>query len=157
MKLWLLRILSAFAVALALLFPTAEPRNQVSAPEPTEQNPVKPPTRSRLDKAQGAFSSSRSRVTQVQIVKRYAKWYAKKHHGYTKRQFQMLDEIWTQESHWNWEAENKSSGAWGIAQMMMKSRVTSPFRQVQLGLKYIEHRYGSIDKAYLHKLEKGWY
>jgi len=157
MKLFLLRLSAAFAVIMALLFPTSEPKVEQAVQQPVEQNPVQPPTRSRLDKAQGAFHSSRSRVTQTQIVKRYAKWYAKKHYGYTKRQFEMLDEIWTQESHWNWEAENESSGAWGIAQMMMKSKVSSPFRQIQLGLKYIEHRYGSIDKAYLHKLEKGWY
>lgn len=103
------------------------------------------------------FNASRSRKTQKEIVQRYAQWYAKTKYGYTDRQFAKVAAIWEQESHWNWEALNKSSGAWGIAQMKLNTKVKSPFRQVEIGLEYIEHRYGGPDQAYRHKMKTGTY
>lgn len=104
-----------------------------------------------------AFDASRSRATRKEIVQRYARWYAKEKYGYTDRQFAKVAAIWEQESHWNWEAQNPTTGAWGIAQMLMKTKVKSPFRQVELGLKYIEHRYGGPDQAYRYKMRTGTY
>lgn len=115
------------------------------------------PSRSRVQIAKDNFGVSRSNVTKREIVKRYAKWYAKRHYNYTNDDFRKLDEIWTQESHWNWKALNESSGAWGIAQMIMSTRVESPFRQIEIGLAYIKHRYGNVRNAYEHKKIEGWY
>lgn len=103
------------------------------------------------------YEVSRSRKTQTAIVKRYARWYAKTKYGYTNKQFAKVSAIWEQESHWNWTAENERSGAWGIAQMLMDTKVKSPFRQVELGFKYIKHRYGTPDEAYRVKMKTGTY
>ena len=124
---------------------------------PINVEPTKTKHATVRDRVIQAFNVSRSRQTKKEIVKNYARWYAKEKYGYTDRQFAKVAAIWEQESHWNWLAHNEQTGAWGIAQMQMKTKVKSPFRQAELGLKYIEHRYGGPDQAYRHKLKTGTY
>ena len=80
-------------------------------------------------------------------------------------QWSCLWALWTAESNWRNKAENKSSGAYGIAQFMPATwknvgyeKTSDGFIQVQAGLAYIDHRYaGSPCKAYAHFLAKRWY
>ena len=65
-----------------------------------------------------------------------------------KNQFICLDKLWTLESNWRPEAHNKSAGAYGIPQILnpiLKDK--SGYQQIDLGLKYLNHRYESICQA----------
>ena len=55
--------------------------------------------------------------------------------------------LWRLESNWSPTARNKQSSAFGIPQLL-KMKETNPFKQIDLGLKYIDHRYnGDTCKA----------
>jgi hypothetical protein len=66
-------------------------------------------------------------------------------------QFNCLNRLWTKESHWNYKARNKRSGAHGIPQALPAVRMesissdwrTNPVTQIRWGLRYIEARYDS--------------
>lgn len=65
-----------------------------------------------------------------------------------KNQFKCLDKLWTLESNWRPEAHNKSGGAYGIPQIrnvILKHK--DGYEQIDLGLKYLDHRYSSICQA----------
>ena len=81
-------------------------------------------------------------------------------------QYSCLYELWMRESNWRPEAKSKKSSAYGIPQLLnstwknIKVRPTRDgYKQVDAGLRYIKHRYGSngVCKAYAHHLAKGWY
>ena len=80
-------------------------------------------------------------------------------------QWSCLWALWTAESNWRNKAENKSSGAYGIAQFMPATwknvgyeKTSDGYIQVEAGLAYLDHRYaGSPCKAYAHFLAKRWY
>jgi hypothetical protein len=73
------------------------------------------------------------------------------------KEFYCLDELWYKESKWDHKAKNKRSSAYGIPQLL-KLKETDPFKQIDRGLKYIEHRYdGCACKALAHHKAKGWY
>ena len=73
------------------------------------------------------------------------------------KQMKCLDKLWTLESQWSPTAKNKKSSAYGIPQLL-KMTETNPYRQIVLGIKYLDHRYKSdICKALnTHKI-KGHY
>jgi hypothetical protein len=64
-------------------------------------------------------------------------------------QYDCLNRLWTKESHWNYKAHNKRSGAHGIPQALPADRMevissdwrTNPVTQIRWGLRYIEARY----------------
>ena len=64
-------------------------------------------------------------------------------------QYTCLNRLWTKESHWNYKAHNKRSGAHGIPQALPAIRMevissdwrTNPLTQIRWGLRYIEARY----------------
>lgn len=63
-------------------------------------------------------------------------------------EFKCLDKLWTLESNWNYKAFNKSGKAYGIPQMknpILKNM--DKYSQVDIGLKYLDHRYSSICHA----------
>ena len=73
------------------------------------------------------------------------------------KEFYCLDELWYKESRWDHKAKNKRSSAYGIPQLL-KLKETDPFKQIDKGLKYIDHRYdGSACKAWQHWKDKGWH
>lgn len=80
-------------------------------------------------------------------------------------EFTCVDKIWTQESNWQWNAENPTSGAYGIPQSLPAKKMasagkdwkTNPATQIRWGLKYIKDRYGTPCKAWAFKRGAGWY
>jgi hypothetical protein len=73
------------------------------------------------------------------------------------KEFRCIEKLWTKESNWRPKAKNKLSTAYGIPQLL-KLKETNPYKQIDLGLKYIDKRYkGSPCKALDHHKKKGWY
>jgi hypothetical protein len=73
------------------------------------------------------------------------------------KEFYCLDELWYKESRWDFKAKNKRSSAYGIPQLL-NLKEKDPFKQIDRGLKYIDHRYdGCACKALAHHKAKGWY
>ena len=62
------------------------------------------------------------------------------------RQYLCLEKLWHLESRWSPTAKNPKSSAMGIPQLL-KLKTTNPYEQIDLGLKYIAHRYGTPCKA----------
>ncbi len=73
------------------------------------------------------------------------------------KEFRCIEKLWTKESNWRPKAKNPISTAYGIPQLL-KLKETNPYKQIDLGLKYIDKRYkGSPCKALDHHKKKGWY
>ncbi len=73
------------------------------------------------------------------------------------KEFYCLDELWHLESRWNYKAKNPKSSAAGIPQLL-NLKEKDPFKQIDRGLKYIDHRYdGCACTALAHHKAKGWY
>ena len=72
-------------------------------------------------------------------------------------EYYCIEQLWHLESRWNYKAKNPKSSASGIPQLL-NLKEPNPFRQIDKGLRYIEHRYsGSACKALQHHKIKGWY
>jgi hypothetical protein len=80
-------------------------------------------------------------------------------------QWSCLDDIWTRESGWEWDAENASSGAYGIPQSLPADKMasvasdymTDATTQIKWGLGYIQSTYGSPCAAWDFELDNGFY
>lgn len=72
------------------------------------------------------------------------------------KEYRCIELLWNAESHWNPKANNKKSSAYGIPQLL-KLKETNPYLQIDLGLKYIEKRYGSTCKAWARHKAVGHY
>jgi hypothetical protein len=72
------------------------------------------------------------------------------------RQYLCLEQLWYLESRWNPRADNKRSTAYGIPQLL-KLKTKDPYKQIDAGLKYIAHRYGTPCKALTYHLKTGHY
>jgi hypothetical protein len=78
--------------------------------------------------------------------------------------FSCLDNIWSRESGWRYNAEN-ASGAYGIPQALPGSKMasagadwqTNPATQIKWGLGYIQGRYGDPCKAWAFWQANGFY
>jgi hypothetical protein len=80
--------------------------------------------------------------------------------GWGPDQWPSLKALWTQESGWDANSVNKSSGAYGIPQALGHGH---PFAlgdarsQIAWGLNYIRGRYGSPAAAEAHERASNWY
>jgi hypothetical protein len=75
------------------------------------------------------------------------------------KQYRCLVTLWRKESNWNPLADNPKSSAFGIPQLL-KMTETNPFKQIDLGLKYIHHHRvykGDICKALDTHKKRGHY
>jgi hypothetical protein len=72
------------------------------------------------------------------------------------RQYLCLEQLWYLESKWNYRANNKRSSAYGIPQLL-KLKIKDPYLQIDAGLKYIAHRYGTPCKALAYHKKHGHY
>ena len=85
--------------------------------------------------------------------------------GWGQQQFSCLVALWNRESNWRVNAENKSSGAYGIPQALPGDKMASegsdwrfnPETQIRWGAKYIYSRYVNPCRALLHSNQTGWY
>lgn len=83
----------------------------------------------------------------------------------TEREWICLDNLWTQESQWNPDAQNPESTAYGIAQFIDQTwkqtgidKTDNAKKQIDAGLIYIEQRYKeSPCLAWEHSQRKGFY
>ena len=83
-----------------------------------------------------------------------AKQYAKTQMD--SKQFSCLKKLWGKESAWNHLADNPKSSAFGIPQILgMKEK--NPLKQVDLGIKYIKHRYKTPCRAWAFHKKHDWY
>jgi hypothetical protein len=86
-------------------------------------------------------------------------------YGWSSDQFSCLVPLWNQESGWNVEASNPTSGAYGIPQALPGSKMagagpdwqTDATTQIRWGLGYIKGTYGSPCGAWAHEQAVGWY
>ena len=111
--------------------------------------------------------NSFSQPTQTKITPR--DWVVKDSKAYAKdvvsawadNQYECLDKLWTQESHWRPEAFNKQKvmgkNAGGIPQILGLNPKTPAPLQIDRGMKYIIHRYGTPCMAWKFHQRKGWY
>jgi hypothetical protein len=84
--------------------------------------------------------------------------------GFSTSQFGCLDNIWSRESGWRYDAAN-ASGAYGIPQALPGSKMasagpnwqTDPTTQIKWGLGYIKGRYGTPCDAWAAWQQQGWY
>ena len=72
------------------------------------------------------------------------------------KEYRCLELLWMRESRWDPRANNPKSSAYGIPQLL-KLKVLDPYLQIDLGLKYIAHRYKTPCKAWAHHLKTGHY
>ena len=85
--------------------------------------------------------------------------------GFGDDQFGCLVNLWQRESGWRTNAQNRSSGAYGIPQALPGSKMakygsdwrTNPTTQIKWGLGYIAKRYGTPCGAWSNFLSRGWY
>jgi hypothetical protein len=72
------------------------------------------------------------------------------------KQYRCLVTLWRMESKWLPTAKNSKSSAYGIPQLL-KMTERNPYKQIDLGLKYIAYRYGNPCKALDHHKKVGHY
>ena len=94
--------------------------------------------------------------------KMYAKQYAKEQLNTVfgkkaKNEWQALTKLWGKESAWNWKAKNPHSSAYGIAQILGTPFDSTIEYQVNMGIKYIVHRYETPTNAWEFWKRNGWY
>jgi hypothetical protein len=86
-------------------------------------------------------------------------------YGFDASQMSCLIPLWDGESGWRVDAENASSGAYGIPQSLPGDKMatvgpdwrTNPVTQIKWGLAYIKSSYGSPCGAWDFKQGHGWY
>lgn len=90
-------------------------------------------------------------------------------YGWSHRQFDCLDALWTRESNWRSAAYNKTpvkqwrNGRWvelhagGIPQLLNLDPRTSSVRQIRAGMDYIAARYTNPCNALAFWTRKHWY
>ena len=72
------------------------------------------------------------------------------------KQYRCLEILWNRESRWDPRADNPKSSAFGIPQML-KMKELDPFKQIDLGLKYITHKHSTPCRALHFHNQRGWY
>jgi hypothetical protein len=77
-------------------------------------------------------------------------------YGWSDDQFPCLGKLWGKESGWNHLADNPNSTAFGVAQMLGEDSLLISV-QIDRGLRYVEHRYGSPCMAWQFWQRNKWY
>lgn len=72
------------------------------------------------------------------------------------KEYRCLELLWNRESKWDPRADNPKSSAFGIPQML-RLKVLDPYRQIDIGLKYISKRHSTPCKALDYHNKKGHY
>lgn len=77
--------------------------------------------------------------------------------GWNHTEWKALLRLWTRESQWNPHSKNKHSSAYGVPQILKMPVGTPIEEQIDLGIKYIIHRYKTPSRALKFHLRHGWY
>ncbi|MCT9621878.1 MULTISPECIES: phospholipase [unclassified Curtobacterium] len=101
----------------------------------------------------------------VEGAKATASSLASSKYGWGSDQFQCLDNLWTKESGWNYQAVNANGGATGIPQALPGSKMatiasdwrTNATTQITWGLQYISDAYGTPCGAWSHSQASNFY
>jgi len=92
------------------------------------------------------------------MSKTYARGFiAIEYPSWGRSEWSALKKLWGKESGWNHLADNPTSSAYGIAQVLNTKPGTPAPLQIEKGLSYIEHRYGKPSVAWAHWRKHGWY
>ena len=92
-----------------------------------------------------------AQIMPMKSIKQYAKEKTS-----NQKQWSCLSKLYGKESAWNHLADNPDSTAFGIPQILGMT-TTNPYKQIDLGIKYIKHRYDSPCKAWRFHKKHGWY
>ena len=98
-------------------------------------------------KSLSAMKRLAKRIGKQQVMARYK----------SMHEWNSLLTLWNKESRWDYTANNPRSTAFGIPQLLDMSEKTPMPRQIELGLKYIEHRYETPSNALAFHNRHGWY
>ncbi len=185
------RRLSFYAAAMAFFLMVLEPTNasanmqfyvtipsEATTPQPASDSDLPADTTPSLLELDGVKNVDASTMALLSLAIRQvesarepqgAKLVAKaliaEKYQWTEEQYSCLNKLWTKESHWNYKARNKVSGAHGIAQALPATKMevvgtdwrTNPVTQISWGLKYINERYDSPCKAWSKFKRSRWY
>jgi hypothetical protein len=92
------------------------------------------------------------------MAKAYAYGYIRIHYPtWNKSEWSALKKLWGKESAWNHLADNPTSSAYGIAQVLNTKPGTPAPLQIEKGLSYIVHRYDKPSIAWSHWRKHRWY
>ena len=72
------------------------------------------------------------------------------------KEYRCLEILWNRESRWDPRANNPKSSAFGIPQML-RLKVLDPYRQIDIGLKYIAHKHKTPCRALAYHDKRGHY
>jgi hypothetical protein len=128
---------------------------QPSAPRDTEaagsaSTPTSPSDQRRPEATRRPVVSLGKTATGPNVARDYARTLI------DAAQFSCLDPLWEHESHWNPAADNPTSSAYGVAQLLTE-RSHDPRVQVRDGLSYIAARYSTPCDAWAAWQRKRWY
>ena len=98
-------------------------------------------------------------------ARRVAKAILMDEYGFNEKEYTCLNTLWNKESHWNYKARNKKSGAHGIAQALPAAKMnvvstdwrTNPVTQIRWGLRYITVRYETPCRALAKHKRSSYY
>ena len=157
---WVLVMVVAFLVFIIWQIEWTSP-TQKPAPQKTVQHtqkiapkPTKPKTKRHHKTSRTMIRTGFRYTTQTNTPsKRYAKTLV------SATQWPCLHELWMRESGWSPTSDNPTSSAYGIPQILgLEQRTGNDYRkQVQAGLSYISHRYGTPCQAWSFWLSHRWY
>jgi hypothetical protein len=89
-------------------------------------------------------------------AKKVAKSILLNEYGFSEKEYKCLNSLWTKESHWNYKARNKSSGAHGIAQALPASKMNVVSTDWRTN-RYISIRYETPCKALAKHKRSNYY
>ena len=93
-----------------------------------------------------------------QMAKTYARGYIKIYHPtWGRGEWKALASLWGKESAWDHTADNPTSTAYGIAQVLGTKPGTPAPLQIEKGLEYIVHRYEKPSVAWNFWRKNKWY
>lgn len=157
-----LQVAAAKAAAAETAAAKAEAAKAAAARKAAAQKAAEQATAARKAAAQKAKETAvvKPSGSPQQIAKQMLSQY-----GWSQSQFACLQPLWFHESGWNVNAENPSSGAYGIPQALPGSQMasagadwrTNAATQIRWGLNYIHSRYGSPCGAWSHEQADNWY
>ena len=104
----------------------------------------------------GVIENRRATTSEKIHNKRIAKEYASAAYGWTGKEWECLESLWTLESRFDNYAKNPRSSAFGIAQLLGE-KDRRPEYQILRGLKYISKRHHTPCKAYKFHLRNNYY